>query len=114
MATTTFCHEQTGDSDYAFDCKYEIYVITWKDNALVTMVTNFDGVEPMISARRYNRQQRKYVNLPQPQTITNYNINMGNVDMADNAISNYRISARGKKWWWPLFSNAIDSCLVNE
>ena len=96
MATTTFCHEQTSDSDYAFDCKYEIYVITWKDNALVTMVTNFDGVEPMISARRYNRQQRKYVNLPQPQTITNYNINMGNVDMADNAISNYRISARGK------------------
>ncbi|XP_037943670.1 piggyBac transposable element-derived protein 3-like [Teleopsis dalmanni] len=102
-----------GESDYAFDKQNGIYVISWQDNSLVTIATNFESMEPMNSARRYNRTLQKYVNLPQPHAIANYNLHMGGVDMADNAISNYRISIRGKKWWWPLFSNAVDSCLVN-
>lgn len=38
---------------------------------------------------------------------------MGGVDLHDNGIANYRIRIRGKKWWWPLFSNGIDSAIVN-
>lgn len=38
---------------------------------------------------------------------------MGGVDLHDNDIANYRIKIRGKKWWWPLFSNAVDSTIVN-
>ncbi|XP_037937390.1 uncharacterized protein LOC119670695 [Teleopsis dalmanni] len=103
-----------GESDYAFDKQNGlIYVISWQDNSLVTIATIFESMEPMNSARRYNRTLQKYVNVPQPHAIANYNLHMGGVDMADNAISNYRISIRGKKWWWPLFSNAVNSCLVN-
>ena len=36
---------------------------------------------------------------------------MGGVDLADNMLANIRI--RGKKWWWRIFSNYIDVCIVN-
>lgn len=38
---------------------------------------------------------------------------MGGVDLHDNGFCNYRINVRGKKWWWPLFVNLIDSTIVN-
>ena len=38
---------------------------------------------------------------------------MGGVDLHDNGIINYRIRIREKKWWWPLFSNGIDSAIFN-
>ena len=30
-----------------------------------------------------------------------------------DGIANYRIRTRGKKWWWPLLINLINSTLVN-
>jgi len=39
---------------------------------------------------------------------------MGGVDLHGNGIANYRIRVKGKKWWWPLFSNAVDSAVVNS
>lgn len=38
---------------------------------------------------------------------------MGGVDQHGNGIANYRIRIRGKKLWWPLFINMIDSAIVN-
>lgn len=38
---------------------------------------------------------------------------MGGVDLHDNGIANYRSRVLGKKWWWPLFRNSLDSIVVN-
>ena len=38
---------------------------------------------------------------------------MGGVDLLDRQLSNYRIRIKGKKWWWPFFTNFIDVALVN-
>lgn len=38
---------------------------------------------------------------------------MGGVDLHDNAVSNYRITIRSKKWWWPLWLSVLESSLVN-
>lgn len=38
---------------------------------------------------------------------------MGGVDLHDNALGNYRIGIRGKKWWWPLFTNTLSNMMVN-
>ncbi|KAK0169497.1 hypothetical protein PV327_011534 [Microctonus hyperodae] len=38
---------------------------------------------------------------------------MGGVDLHDNGVANYRISIRGKKWWWPLWIQCLDSAVVN-
>lgn len=42
-----------------------------------------------------------------------YNKFMGGVDLHDNGVANFRSNVSGKKWWWPLFVNNLDSPLVN-
>lgn len=66
-----------------------------------------------MQVRRFSRKERKNINIPQPHMISEYNRHMGGVDLLDNAVANYRISIRGKKWWWPLFINAIDCAITN-
>lgn len=53
------------------------------------------------------------VTIDQPNLINEYNHRMGGVDLFDNAMNNYRIRVRGKKWYWPLITNAIDAAMVN-
>lgn len=49
----------------------------------------------------------------QPHLINIYNSIMGGVDRSDQNISLYRISLRGKKWYFPLISHCIDMCVQN-
>ena len=64
----------------------------------------------LISAKKFNRKEKKFIGISQPLPFFDYNKHMGGVDLHDNGIANYRI---GKKWWWPLFTNLIDSVIVN-
>lgn len=50
----------------------------------------------------------------QPKVNHEYNQHMGGVNLHDNGIANYRIGIRGKKWWWPLFTNVVDTMVVNS
>ncbi|GBN05111.1 hypothetical protein AVEN_66696-1 [Araneus ventricosus] len=38
---------------------------------------------------------------------------MGGVDKLDWNIQKYRTKIRGKKWYFPIFTNAMDMALVN-
>lgn len=39
---------------------------------------------------------------------------MGGVDLHDKFVSRYRVNIRSKKWWWPGFSWALNSAMVNS
>lgn len=80
----------------------------------VTMISTHYGAEPLKSAKRFNKKQKKMENVPQPSVIYRYNKHMGGVDLHDNGVANYRTRILGKKWWWPLFVNIIDSIVVNS
>lgn len=95
------------------DKENEIFLVRWHDNSVVTVATNVGTLEPLVNTKRYNRKEKKQEIVQQPNTIFQYNQGMGGVDLHDNAIANYRIRIRGKKWWWPLFTNGIDSAIVN-
>ena len=30
---------------------------------------------------------------------------MGGVDLLDNAVATFQINIKGKKWWWPHFTD---------
>lgn len=98
----------------AFDPVLETLVVKWNDNSVVTVISNTSTIMPLVQAKRYSRKESKDVAIPQPNVISDYNYFMGGVDLHDNGIANYRIRIRGKKWWWPLFVNMIDSTVVNS
>jgi len=103
-----------GTYDFSFDNDQQILLVRWNDNSVVTVATNNGMIEPLAGAKRYNRKEKKTVLIPQPKVIAEYNQHMGGVDLHDNGICNYRINVKGKKWWWPLFVNLIDSVIVNS
>lgn len=96
-----------------YDRVKELVLLRWKDNANVTVLSNNSYVEPLASARRYDRSLKKYMNIQVPLMIKDYNSHMGGVDLHDNAIGNYRINIRSKKWWWPIFVNTLSNIMVN-
>lgn len=89
-----------------------VLAMKWKDNKDVTVVTNFDS-STMKTARRYDRNARKFTTVPQPTCIDNYNTYMGFVDLMDQEVSTYRVRMRQRKWWWPIFSYML-SVTVNN
>lgn len=99
-----------GASDYIFDTKNQI---RWSDSKEVTLITNYDTIEPLAHTSDYNKHQKKKNIVEISQVISHYNQWMGGVDLHDNAISNYRVAIRGKKWWWILFISGLDNALVN-
>lgn len=102
-----------GDHATLFERNNNILAVRWADNANVIMLTNFASVEPLGKVKRYQRKLKKYATYNMPDVIAKYNQGMGGVDLHDNAVANYRIAMRGKKWWWPLFINTLDSMMVN-
>ena len=67
----------------------------------------------MVQVKRFNRAHKKDIQVPQPKLIAEYNGNMGSVDKMDWNVQKYRIRVRGKKWYFPLVTNAVDVALVN-
>lgn len=67
----------------------------------------------MHSVSRWCSIEKKKISVNQPKLIAEYNLGMGGVDLHDQAINNYSIKFRGKKWWWPLFTAMLSSTVVN-
>lgn len=105
--------EARGTYDSAFDKKNEICAVRWNDNAVVTVASNWEAVEPITTAKRYSRGEKKHVIIKQPILISDYNKHMGGVDLLDNFVAMYRVKVRGKKWWFPIFTNFIDVAKAN-
>lgn len=88
-------------------------MIRWNDNNVVSLATNFNKVHPLQNANRFSREKKKKIVIPQPTAIKTYNLKMGGTDRADQNISLYRVSIRGKKWYFPLLAHLIDVCENN-
>ena len=78
-----------------------------KDNSIVTIGTNFSKVTPVDKVSRWVKGKGK-VPVEQPKVISEYNKGMGGVDLLDMLLGSYRPNLCSKKWWWPLFSNALN------
>ena len=105
--------KERGAYDFSFDRINEVLAVKWHDNAVVTLVSNFQSVQPLLTTKRFCRSERKTVTVSQPNLVASYNSHMGGVDLLDNFVAKYRVAVKGKKWWWPLFVNFIDVSLSN-
>ncbi|XP_047106302.1 piggyBac transposable element-derived protein 3-like [Schistocerca piceifrons] len=105
--------KERGFYDYMFDKESEVLVVKWSDNKPVCVATNYSTITPLSSTKRYSRAKKKEISVIMPHLIEEYNALMGGVDQLDKQIKLYRTRIRSKKWWWPLFTQMIDICVVN-
>lgn len=105
--------EKRGVFEYLSDNNAGISIVRWHDNSVVSVATNFDTVHPLHQVGRFSRQTKKKIQVSQPHLIQSYNKHMGGIDRADQNISLYRTSIRGKKWYFPIIAHIIDAAEQN-
>ncbi|KRZ00512.1 PiggyBac transposable element-derived protein 3 [Trichinella zimbabwensis] len=77
--------QKRGAFDYHSDGK--VHVVKWKDNAIVNIASDYMTHSPL--------------------RIRLHSIGMGGVDILDRLAADYCLTIRAKKWYWPLFINAL-------
>lgn len=105
--------KERGYFDYVYDEKNLLLFVRWKDNSIVTIGTNYDNTTPLSKVKRWSKEKKEKINVPQPRLFAAYNQGMGGVDLLDQAVNNYRVTIQGKKWWWPLWTHMLNVAVVN-
>ena len=98
--------------EYEFYSDGTVLAVKWNDNRPVTVVTNYDSVEPLAHAERWKKADKKKGLVKQPKLIQNYNKHMGGVDLMDRFVAQYRPVIRSKKWYFPVFFQIINMLRV--
>lgn len=66
-----------------------ITVVRWKDTKLVHIISTYAGAIPEDTTMRYDRKDRKRIEVTRPFSIQEYNKFMGGVDLMDRMIAHY-------------------------
>ncbi|XP_066969104.1 piggyBac transposable element-derived protein 3-like [Macrobrachium rosenbergii] len=78
---------------YAYRSDGNVEIVTWNDNAVVTLCSNCEGLILLAWQNGVGR-----VNIEQPFIVKAYYKSMGGVDLFDRSLSDFSPASRGKKW----------------
>lgn len=105
--------EGRGALDYRVDQNSGIIIVKWVDNSTVQLTSNYIGVEPVSTIKRWNKTEMDRTDVPCPQIVKSYNQSMGGVDLVDMLISLYRIKVKTRRWYIKIFWHLVDVAKVN-
>lgn len=110
-------------SEYVTSAKgVPVSAVIWKDNKCVRLLSTYVGIHPFDSANttaqpakapRYDRKQKKYLEIDCPQIIREYNKHMDGVDLMDGLVGRYRIRVKSKDIMKRLFFHFVDVAVTN-
>ncbi|XP_065354215.1 piggyBac transposable element-derived protein 2-like [Calliphora vicina] len=92
----------------------EIATVSWKDNKIVNLASTFIGEIPKRPVKRYDKAQKKYIEIERPSIVGQYNAHMGGVDLIDAIMGRYKIQLRSKRWQVRLFYHFLDLVMANS
>ncbi|KAM7298741.1 piggyBac transposable element-derived protein 3-like [Ixodes scapularis] len=105
--------EGRGAFDYAVDNLKNIAVVRWYDNRAVTLVSNYVSAEPVGTVRRWDKKEKKFIQVPQPGIVATYNRFMGGVDLLNYLIELYMFPIKSRRWYLYLFYHSLMIDTVN-
>lgn len=94
-------------------CCDDVVIVKWKDNKSVLMISNCTGADDTIQIKRWDKIRKGYVDVPCPKIISNYNKNMGGVDVLDQQMEYYRAFIKTRKWTLKVIIHFVDLAVVN-
>lgn len=102
-----------GSFDYRVDNEAKVAIVKWFDNKAVTLASSCAAVSPVKEVRRFSKEQKKHVGVTCPNIVTQFNVHMGGVDLADMMVALYRTPAKSHRWYMSLFWQMADIALNN-
>lgn len=106
--------EKRGHTEQLVNSEEDVVLVRWLDNKKVILASNFVGEGEMDVVKRWEAKQSKFVDVPRPEIVKQYNHGMGGVDLMDRMLSYYRIFIKSKKWPLRLIFHAVDLAIVNS
>ncbi|XP_036322289.1 piggyBac transposable element-derived protein 1-like [Rhagoletis pomonella] len=100
----------------------DLSTVLWKDTRCVRLASTYVGITPfsrstgvpeIAKISRYNRQEKKYVNVDCPQIIREYNAHMGGVDLMDGLMGRYKITLKTRDVMTRIFYHLVDMTITN-
>ena len=99
---------ERGEFSDAYDDVVGLHCVWWNDSSVVTTLSNCIGPYPLDRFERFSRNgKKKRIPVVRPNLIKVYNSAMGGVDLLDLTVDTYHTKIKGKKWWWPHFTNTL-------
>ena len=93
--------------------KAGLVICTWYDNRRVITIFNFLAKDSISQANRFDRKNRKLIQVPRPASVDVYNRFMGGVDKADMLLSLYHSNMKSRKWYHRIVVHLVSLALVN-
>ena len=102
-----------GSYDYRVESNTNIICLRWLDTKAVTLMSNYSGVDPLDTARRWDKSKMYYTQVDRPCIIKEYNTYMGGVDMMDSHIAKCKPTLRSRRWYMILFWHFVSLAVIN-
>jgi len=77
MAKKDLAKKARGKCDYHQDVANDLLVVKWHDNAVVSIVSNCHGIEPLRSAARWSAKEKRQVTVTVLDVVHQCNHCMG-------------------------------------
>lgn len=90
-----------------------INIVQWYDRQSILIASTQLEVEPLGECKRWSKKDQKYIYIPRPNIIKQYNDCMGGIDLIDRMISYYRINSKTRKWTVKTILHFLDLSLAN-
>ena len=102
-----------GSSDWCVDANSNIVIIRWMDNGIVQLISNHIGKDDGSQAQRWSAKEKKFITIPRPLMVEEYNMHMGGVDLCDMLMALYRITLRSTKYYMHIVYYCIGLSVIN-
>jgi len=104
--TTAHCISKVSDTD--------IVAVIWKDTKIVSLLSTFTAIDPVVKVSRFDRKQKKRIEVDCPNIIQVYNRHMGGVNLLNGLLGRHKIKMRSRKWYMRVFHHLLDVTVVNS
>ena len=102
-----------GTHRYKCDLNSGLIVVRWYDNKCVNVCSNYANPEPFSPVKRWDRFNKKHININCPDVVKDYNKSTSGVDLPNMLISLYRTTVKMKRWYLKILFHCVDISKVN-
>ena len=96
--------------DYRTEAGTNVLALKWYDNKPVYLVSTYKGRHPVETVKRRSVAERRYVEVPRPEMVKEYNCHMGGVDLQDMLVALYRTNIGVKRFYLCIVFHLLDVC----
>lgn len=101
-----------GSYDQKVELGSNVIAVKWFDNKAVHLMSSYIGTEPEDKAKRYEKKDKKMIEIPRPAIVKEYNQFMGGIDLLDGLTSLYKFPMKSRRWYMYIFLHTICAAVV--